>query len=183
MDSRGSLRETDWVLRPGASRQRLARTLNTAYAHGLLSQKTLIHRLDLLFGSRLIDPAGLVGDLTRRVPRRPWPTAILEPLRALARAVKGTAIPDFAGPSTLLALDWTGAQDELLVGRHKACDIVLSDLSVSRRHARLMFRDGSWVLQDLDSTNGTYVNEVLVGRCELRPGDQVLLGGECLIID
>jgi hypothetical protein len=79
IDSRDWLRETDRVIRPGASRQRLACTLNTAYAHGLLSQKTLVHRLDLLFG--------------------------------------------------------------------------------------------------------TYVNEVSGGRCELRPGDQVVLGGECLMID
>ena len=83
----------------------------------------------------------------------------------------------------LLALDWSGGQGELILGRHDSCDVLLSDPSVSRRHARLSFRDGSWVLQDLDSTNGTLVNGVQVGRCALRPGDRLALGDEQLRID
>ncbi|MGO9750395.1 MAG: FHA domain-containing protein [Solirubrobacteraceae bacterium] len=71
----------------------------------------------------------------------------------------------------------------MLLGRHRGCDVVLSDLSVSRRHARLIFRDEKWVLQDLASTNGTVVNGRRVGRCELRPGDRVLIGEERLRID
>jgi pilus assembly protein CpaF len=54
---------------------------------------------------------------------------------------------------------------------------------VSRRHARLLFRDGSWVLQDLQSTNGTTVNGVPVGRCQLRPGDRLIFGTACLRVD
>jgi pSer/pThr/pTyr-binding forkhead associated (FHA) protein len=83
----------------------------------------------------------------------------------------------------LLGLDWAGAQQELVVGRDCGCDVVLSDESVSRHHARLRFRDGSWVLQDLDSTNGTLVNGVRVGRCSLRPGDRLTLGTLSLQID
>jgi pSer/pThr/pTyr-binding forkhead associated (FHA) protein len=83
----------------------------------------------------------------------------------------------------LLALDWSGAHNEMLIGRHRSCDVVLSDLSVSRRHARLFFRDGRWILQDLHSTNGTQVNGSRVGRCELRPGDDITIGDEHLSID
>jgi predicted component of type VI protein secretion system len=83
----------------------------------------------------------------------------------------------------LLALDWTGGQESLLLGRHAECDVVLSDPSVSRRHARLFFRDGSWFLQDLGSTNGTVINGVSIGRCELRPGDRLIIGNERLEID
>ena len=54
------------MLAPGANRQRLAKTLNSAYAEGLLSEHTLAHRLDVLFASAVIDPAWLVGDLPRR---------------------------------------------------------------------------------------------------------------------
>jgi pilus assembly protein CpaF len=71
----------------------------------------------------------------------------------------------------------------LLVGRHHACDVVLPESSVSRRHARLVFRDGTWVVQDLESTNGTIVNGVRVGRCALRPGDHLILGDAHLRID
>ena len=47
---------------PGSTRHRLARTLNAAYAEGLLSERTLAHRLDILFASALIDPGVLVGE-------------------------------------------------------------------------------------------------------------------------
>jgi pSer/pThr/pTyr-binding forkhead associated (FHA) protein len=83
----------------------------------------------------------------------------------------------------LLALDGTPQQLELLVGRARSCDVVLEDRSVSRCHARLVFRDPTWVICDLDSTNGTLVNGVRVGRCQLRPGDRVLIGDQAVEID
>ena len=91
--------------------------------------------------------------------------------------------PEQAPAYPLLALDWSGAQSEMLIGRHRGCDLVLSELTVSRRHARLMFRDGRWILQDLESTNGTTVNGWRVGRSELRPGDHLALGEAHLTID
>jgi pSer/pThr/pTyr-binding forkhead associated (FHA) protein len=86
-------------------------------------------------------------------------------------------------PARLLALDWAGGREELLVGRDLGCDIVLSDLTVSRRHVRLVFSDGTWSLRDLDSTNGTSVNGSLVKRCQLCPGDRLRLGDEILLVD
>jgi pSer/pThr/pTyr-binding forkhead associated (FHA) protein len=71
----------------------------------------------------------------------------------------------------------------MLIGRHCDCDLVLSELTVSRRHARLIFRDGRWILQDLESTNGTIVNGCRVGRSELRPGDHLALGEAHVTID
>ena len=70
-----------------------------------------------------------------------------------------------------------------MIGRHHACDVVLENLSVSRHHARLLFRDAKWIVQDLESTNGTIVNGTRIGRCELRPGDQLGLGNAHLTID
>lgn len=152
------------MLGAGALRHRLARTLNAAYAEGLLSDRTLAHRLDLLFASPVIDPGRLVGDLTRRVPRR-----------RRRRHRDDSAI--------LLALDWGGAQEELVIGRQVDCDVVVSHPTVSRHHARLIFRDGGWILQDLGSTNGTRLNGQRVGRCRLRPGDQLALGDQPLRVD
>ena len=129
------------MLGPGAYRNRLARTLNAAYAEGLLTERALAHRVDALFAGAVIDPARLVGDLSRRVPRRRVRHSLLgvltgrtRPCPAVAGAPEGT---------TLLALDWSGARDELLIGRHPSCDIVVHAETVSRRHARLIFRDGS----------------------------------------
>ena len=168
------------MLRPGASRQQLARTLNAAYGDGLLSENTLAHRLDVLFGSRLIDPARLVGDLAIRSPRRYW-TETAARAATIARKLRRGAVE--RDPEVLLALDWTGGHDELVIGRHPSCDVVLANSAVSRRHARLTFRDGTWVLQDLKSTNGTTLNDVRVGRCQLRPGDQLVIGGEHIRVD
>lgn len=179
MDTALAVRDTPEVLGPGVRRQRLARTLNAAYAEGLLSERTLTHRLDALFAGELIDPSRLVGDLSRRVSGRRLRGGALAALTSNLRRLRASA-PD-AG--ILLALDWTGAREELLIGRHPACDVVVADDTVSRRHARLTFRDGGWIVQDLDSTNGTRLNGQRVGRCRLRPGDQLALGRQRLQVD
>ncbi|MGH2894516.1 MAG: FHA domain-containing protein [Solirubrobacteraceae bacterium] len=173
------------MLIPGDARRRMERTLNAAYGDGLLSQQTLVQRLDVLFGSELVDPASLVGDLTLRRPLRPRRalSQTRERLRALLRRAAGADIQRTRQPATLLALDWAGGRDELLVGRHDACDVVVSHPSVSRKHARLSFRDGYWVLRDLDSTNGTRVNGKRVVRCRLEPGDRLSLGPADLLVD
>jgi FHA domain len=168
------------VLAPGHSRQQLARTLNAAYADGLLSHRTLLQRLDLLFASRLIDPRQLVGDLSRRA-RRPHPPARL--LSAIRTRIHDRIHPA-SRPPMLLALDWSGiAQSELFVGRSSRCDVRLESGQVSRCHARLLYRDGAWVVQDLESLNGTTVNGKPVGRCRLEPGDDVAFANEHVRID
>lgn len=166
------------MLEPGSTRQRLERTLNAAYAEGVLSQNTLVHRLEQLFGGPLVDPARLVGDLSARKQRR-FPASVGEHIRKLL--LPHGFITN--GSAVLLALDWNGGLDELVIGRNPVCDIVLPGPAVSRRHARLSFRDGNWILQDLDSTNGTVVNGAPVGRCKLQPGDRVVIGDEQLIVD
>ncbi len=168
--------------RYGASRKQIAHTLSAAYASGLLSKDTLAWRLDQLWDAQLVDPLALVGDLHfRSAPRRlvSVVNAVARVLRRLTGSITG-ACDDVP---VLLALDWSGGQTEMTIGRDLTCDVVLSGAEVSRRHARLCFRDGTWMLQDLQSTNGTTVNGVLVGRCELRPGDHLMLGGEQLTLD
>jgi hypothetical protein len=183
MDTGPRLRDTLWVLGPGARRHRLARTLNAAYAEGLLSERTLAHRLDVLFAGVLIDPARLVGDLTRRASRRSLRQSVRHTVAALRHRYRALAAPDSDEPGILLALDWTGGCEELVIGRHPSCEVVVADETVSRRHAQLTFRDGGWVVQDLGSTNGTRLNGQYVGRCRLRPGDQLGLGHQLLRVD
>jgi pSer/pThr/pTyr-binding forkhead associated (FHA) protein len=62
------------------------------------------------------------------------------------------------------------------VGRSPACDVVLSDDSVSRRHVEIAIRGGVCALRDLGSCNGTYVNGRRVVRARLRRGDVLRLG-------
>jgi hypothetical protein len=162
------------VLVPGRSRQRLHQTLAVAYADGLLSEETFVARVDALLADPIVEPGRITGDLFLRRRAR-WMTRIAERARGLYERPSGS--------DTLLALDWSGAGAELTIGRHTDCDIVLGEASISRRHAQLRFRDGRWILQDLCSTNGTFVNGDPVGRCELRPGDRILIGPRRLIVD
>jgi hypothetical protein len=96
MDIRGRARDTRSVSALGRSRQRLASVLNSAFAEGLLSEQTHVHRLGLLFGPQLIDQQQLIGDLTLRrarsrpleVARRAW-----DGLLASVRASTGFGEP------------------------------------------------------------------------------------------
>jgi diguanylate cyclase (GGDEF)-like protein len=67
-------------------------------------------------------------------------------------------------------------KDTLTIGRGQENVIALDNDSVSRRHCRIERRNALWHIVDLDSTNGTYVNDVLVKDYQLRRGDQVKIG-------
>jgi hypothetical protein len=173
------------MLEPGRARERLVSTLNAAFAEGLLSEQTHSHRLGLVFGPRLIEPRGVVGDLTLRAKGQHHRSAPLGLARAAVRGGLARILERRQRESApfVIALDWSGAQDDLLIGRGPGCDVALPDQTVSRRHARLVFRDGGWILQDLGSRNGVTVNGVRVGRCQLQPGDRVGLGLQLVDID
>ncbi len=69
-------------------------------------------------------------------------------------------------------------EDALTIGRSTDCDLSLSDSFLSSRHARLANDEGDLTIEDLGSTNGTYVNQELVdGRVHLERGDIVQVGG------
>src|SRR5262249_52980442 len=63
-----------------------------------------------------------------------------------------------------------------MIGRDPASDLVLADPSVSARHCLLARRPRGVVLYDRKSRNGSFVDGVRVGRAELRPGAQIVLG-------
>ncbi len=64
-----------------------------------------------------------------------------------------------------------------IVGRERAAaDVVLRDPNVSRRHAQLTFTGTDWSIEDLNSTNGTLVNNRRITRCPLRSGDLLTFG-------
>lgn len=61
----------------------------------------------------------------------------------------------------------------ILIGRQPSCDIQLPFANVSSRHAELRFDKGSWLLVDLQSSNGTKVNDEKIVRKRLRPRDHI----------
>lgn len=70
------------------------------------------------------------------------------------------------------------SQDEVLIGRDRSCAIVLSHPAVSRRHARLARQGNDFVVEDLQSANGTYVNNRKIDKVSLKPGDVVRFGAD-----
>jgi eukaryotic-like serine/threonine-protein kinase len=68
--------------------------------------------------------------------------------------------------------------DSVMVGRDRTCSIVLSHPAVSRRHARITLSGSAWVLEDLQSANGTYVNNTRVDKVKLKAGDVVRFGAD-----
>jgi pSer/pThr/pTyr-binding forkhead associated (FHA) protein len=67
--------------------------------------------------------------------------------------------------------------DELIVGRADKCHLVLDDTYVSQMHARIFARDGGFLVEDLGSTNGTYLNRRrITSPTELQRGDQLKIG-------
>ncbi len=66
---------------------------------------------------------------------------------------------------------------EINVGRVQGNDLMLPKGNVSKRHARLLFRDGRFIITDLKSTNGTYVNGHRIDRpVALSYGDELTIG-------
>jgi len=69
------------------------------------------------------------------------------------------------------------AQMEVIIGRSNNCDILLEDKTVSGRHARLAYHHGQWWLEDLSSTNGTFLNgEPVSTAVVLTDGDKLRCG-------
>jgi len=70
--------------------------------------------------------------------------------------------------------------EAVVVGRGSDCALALPHPSVSRHHCRIWHDDGRFHIEDLDSTNHTYLNGKAVARAELRDGDQVGVGSNAL---
>ena len=69
------------------------------------------------------------------------------------------------------------SKSEIVIGRDISTDVVINAAEVSRRHARLRQEGGSYTVEDLGSTNGTFVNgQRLTGPHMLRPGEVIMLG-------
>jgi pSer/pThr/pTyr-binding forkhead associated (FHA) protein len=111
-------------------------------------------------------PAGAVPGARERAAAKPK-------AKAGGKAPRSVVIVDERGSKVnTIRLDGT-----LQVGRADACQIQLPDTYASSFHARIYSTDGSWYVEDLGSTNGTYLNQRrITSPAELRAGDKVRIG-------
>jgi hypothetical protein len=100
---------------------------------------------------------------------------LAEPLEERARARAQTALLLLDGRRLVVG------PGGMTLGRSRQCDVVLNDPNVSREHAEIRPRGGSWVLTDLGSTNGSRLNGRAVNGSEVvKPGDEIELGATVL---
>ena len=137
---------------------------STNYAAVVRPIQILVMAVALLFFARVIRVASLEARSTDQVRgtrrRRPGVLALefIEPVERANERVEIT--------------------NPITVGRSPDCDLSVQDTYISSRHARLVNDAGELSIEDLGSTNGTYVNqEIVKGRMQLERGDIVQVGG------
>ena len=162
-------------LRPAdADRERIAQLLRAGSAAGNISIDTFSDRVGrALETDRRAELDDLVADIR---PNGRLRRALMGAVEAWSRLSADLEAAWQRPRVALLALP-ADAEAGITLGRSRECDCVVSEPSVSRRHAELR-RDGEqWLLRDLGSRNGTRVNGVRVlEETEVKPGDRVSLG-------
>jgi pSer/pThr/pTyr-binding forkhead associated (FHA) protein len=116
----------------------------------------------------------------KAVPAEVDTSALLASLSAEVREIISGLAPK-VGMLVVLAGPGVGARylldsDHTTVGRESANEIVLDDITVSRKHSIIKFSDEQYQIEDLRSLNGTYVNAKAVAASSLRTGDEIHVG-------
>lgn len=140
----------------------------TNYAAVVRPLQILIMVLSLLFFARVMR----VSMVAARPPEAVAPRQSRR--RSAALRLEFLEPADLAGQSFEVKTD-------VVCGRGEDCDVTLTDTFMSTRHARFIRDDGDLAVEDMGSTNGTYVNqERIKSRTRLDRGDIVQIGGVLL---
>ncbi|HTM19053.1 MAG TPA: FHA domain-containing protein, partial [Kofleriaceae bacterium] len=120
-----------------------------------------------------------VEDSARPLP----PLSVVPPIpQGKGRAPRKPPASVAAGQLVVIAGNDTGRSFELtgkkmVIGRGVDCELVLTDIAVSRRHTELSFDGKAYTLRDLGSGNGTLINDRIEdGQCRLQNGDKIEIG-------
>ncbi len=74
-------------------------------------------------------------------------------------------------------------KDQITIGRDADCDISIDNVAVSRTHASIAFTDGGWVLTDMQSGNGTFLNGEKIATHPLQSGESFVIGKYNLLFE
>jgi len=165
-----------------ADRDRVIGELRERFADGSLAQESFVFRVDAALRARRHgELAEILADLPG--PRVSAARAALGRLAQARRAALRRVAAYLQPPPPRALMLPSGTKDCFTIGRDAACDLVLSDMTVSRIHADLRREADGWLLSDSGSTNGTRLNGWRV--CEpvpVRAGDQVTFGALTLVV-
>ena len=163
-----------------ADRDRVIAELTERFAEGRLSQDTFAARVEVALQARARGELhGVLADLPR--PRTIGAAVRRACASAVRRAASAADRWTRKAPAPLILP--AGPQLRFTIGREPACDMTLADETVSRWHASLIRAEGSWLLDDLGSTNGTRVNGWRVtAPTPVGPGDHVSFGATTFVI-
>lgn len=99
------------------------------------------------------------------------------------RRRNGETAPPPTGPTTVVVRPPEGKPrsvklgPSMTIGRAPECDLLIDDTYASAQHARVFGKNGAWYVEDLGSTNGTFVNDQkLAAPAMVQPGDRIRVG-------
>jgi hypothetical protein len=198
------VQSADGLRASDADRDEVANRLRDEYVAGRLSHDTFLHRMDAVLAAKQV--ADLPPLLTG-LPALPSATAQAGPpsrgllgrirdgwsrMTGQQAAVPGGARTVYRQPGRGLTMSMRakseprqpqplqfprGPGTHFSIGRDASCDLVIVDMSVSRRHAILDRIQDGWLLTDLESTNGTRLNGWRIyGPVPVHAGDLVSFG-------
>ena len=74
--------------------------------------------------------------------------------------------------------EFSTTRPTILIGRGLDCDVILSDRLISRKHATLRYNDSAkvWMIEDMKSSNKTYLNDEIVTKNQVIAGDEIRIG-------
>ncbi len=67
------------------------------------------------------------------------------------------------------------------IGREEGATVQLHDTEVSRKHARVIYDNGRYLITDLNSSNGTFLNQIRITTAAINSGDKINVGASCLL--
>jgi hypothetical protein len=109
--------------------------------------------------------------------------SLVEPPTGAASAVPGAGAPAENAAASLVVVTrgqpervFPLAKERVIIGRLADSDVVVADPGVSRQHAEVRRENDGYVITDLGSTNGTMVNEAMIGERTLQAGDRITIG-------
>lgn len=101
--------------------------------------------------------------------------------RSQMQRAGNTEVPDGGALLTVIGDDLEAdyfilTGEEALIGRSPDASVLLDDVTVSRQHAKITKESNGWVINDLRSLNGTYLNRERVEKGKLSDGDELQVG-------